>query len=315
MRLILTCSLFALALTSSILAQEVLAQEATTAPLVVTQRDPWEGYNRWMFNSNVAIDKVTLKPLAKGYKAIAPQFFQRGFANAIQNTKEPWTFINAVLQGKGDTSMRTLGRFLINTTVGLGGLFNVAGKWGVQKDEEDLGQTLAVWGVPSGPYLMLPGFGPSNPRDFVGRIVKILYEPVNLVIGREVSSLAGYGQTAAELFDTRVGLLATADPILDKSDDPYITTRSAWYQNRTFKILDGKVPTQAGDDPFETDSSNETPAVPVPAPTSQNTHDKLIETSNLCVAHNCSAAEIDKAMDAARNGTSSTLAVAKALGR
>jgi phospholipid-binding lipoprotein MlaA len=305
MRLILTVSLLAL-------AAPALGQPAQH--VVVTQQDPWQGYNRWMFNTNLNVDKVTLKPAAKAYKAVAPQFFQSGFANAVGNTKEPWTFINAVLQGKADPAFRTLGRFLINTTVGLGGIFNVAGKWGVQHDDEDLGQTLAVWGVPSGPYLMLPGFGPSNPRDAFGRVVKIIYEPVNLVIGKEVSTLAGYGQTAAEVFDTRVSVLGPAESALKQSDDPYVTVRSAWYQNRTYKILDGNVAAQSRDDPFEAEDDPQTPpAATESPPTAPQASNSLRATGDLCVAQDCSPAELDAAMDATRGGTSSDVAVAQAL--
>jgi phospholipid-binding lipoprotein MlaA len=256
MRLILIASFLVLA------APAFCQPDPATA---VSQKDPWEGYNRWMFNVNTTVDRVTLKPLAKGFKAVAPKFVQSGYANLFSNIAEPWTFANAVLQGKSDSSFRTLGRFLINSTVGLGGLFNVADRWGVKQDKEDFGQTLAVWGVPSGPYLMLPAFGPSNPRDLVGRVVKIVYEPINLVITKEVGSLAGYGETGADFFNTRVGLLSTADPILEKSDDPYITTRSAWYQNRLYNILDGNVPTKAGDDAFEQEDNTAAPTAP-PAP-------------------------------------------------
>jgi phospholipid-binding lipoprotein MlaA len=236
-----------------LLSAPVLAEPAPQQ--AVTQADPWEGYNRWMFKVNMAVDKVTLKPAARAWKAVTPRPVQQGFGNVMTNIAEPWTFANAVLQGKADSSFRTLGRFLINSTVGLGGLFNVAGKWGVKPDEEDFGQTLAVWGVPSGPYLMLPGFGPSNPRDALGRVVKFIYEPVDIVVSNEVSNWAGYGLTGAEIFDVRVRLIDTVDPILDKSDDPYVTTRSAWYQNRPYRILDGNVPAQSSDDPFEEDDA------------------------------------------------------------
>jgi phospholipid-binding lipoprotein MlaA len=308
MRLILTASLFALA------APAICQTTATVPKTLVSQEDSWEGYNRWMFNLNLKVDRVTLKPAAKAYKSIAPQFFQRGFSNAISNTKEPWTFINAVLQGKGDPAFRTLGRFLINTTVGLGGIFNVAGKWGVQHYDEDLGQTLAVWGVPSGPYFMLPGFGPSNPRDAFGRLIKIIYEPVNLVIGKEVGKFAGYGQTAAEFFDTRVSLMGPAEIAMEQSDDPYVTVRSAWYQNRIYKILDGNVPAPSGGDLF--DEEGEQPAPPAEAETptaAPQASNDVRSTGDLCVAQNCSPAELDAAMDAARSGMSSEVAVAKAL--
>jgi phospholipid-binding lipoprotein MlaA len=300
MRLISTLSLLSLAIPAYCQPDPASA---------VSQQDPWEGYNRWMFKTNMVIDRVTLKPMAKGFKAVAPKFVQSGYANLFSNIGEPWTFANAVLQGKSDASFRTLGRFLINSTIGLGGLFNVAGRWGVQQDEEDVGQTLAVWGVPSGPYLMLPGFGPSNPRDFIGRVVKIVYEPVDLVISKEVSNWAGYGLTGADFFNTRLGLLSTADPILEKSDDPYVTTRSAWYQNRLYNILDGNVPTKAGDDPFEQDGDASTPTAP-PAP---QANQAMQQTADLCVARDCSPAELDLAMQAVRAGSSSEAAVAKAL--
>jgi phospholipid-binding lipoprotein MlaA len=299
MRLILTLSFLALT------APAYCQPEPATA---VSQRDPLEGYNRWMFKANMNFDRVTLKPMAKGFKAIAPKFVQNGYANLFSNIGEPWTFANAVLQGKSEVSFRTLGRFLINSTVGLGGLFNVAGRWGVQQDEEDFGQTMAVWGVPSGPYLMLPGFGPSNPRDAVGRVIKIIYEPINLVISKEVGNWAGYGETGADFFNTRVGLLSTADPILEKSDDPYVTTRSAWYQNRVYNILDGNVPSKAGDDPFEQEDDAGAPAAP-PAP---QANQALQQTSDLCVARDCSPAELDMAMQAARAGSGSDAAVTKA---
>jgi phospholipid-binding lipoprotein MlaA len=289
----------------------VLAQ---TAPQqVVTQADPWEGYNRWMFKVNMAVDRVTLKPAARAWKAAAPKPVQRGFGNVIRNISEPWTFGNAVLQGKADTSFRTLGRFLINSTVGLGGLFNVAGQWGVKQDEEDFGQTLAVWGVPSGPYLMLPGFGPSNPRDTIGRIVKIIYEPVDIIVSNEISNLAGYGLTAAEVFDVRVQLVDTADPILEKSDDPYVTTRSAWYQNRPYRILDGKVPAKASDDPFEEDAAD-APPTSEPAPPQPQAQNSVRATGDLCIARDCSPVELDAAMDSARAGMGSEAAVSKAQG-
>jgi phospholipid-binding lipoprotein MlaA len=255
MRIILIAGLSALALPA--LAE---TPPKSAAEKVVTQADPWEGYNRWMFKSNMVTDKYTLKPAAKLWKKVMPQPVQKSYGNFFANMSEPWTFGNAVLQGKADTSFRTLGRFMINSTVGIGGLFNVAGKWGVQKDEEDFGQTLAVWGVSSGPYFVLPAFGPSNPRDALGRVVKIIFEPVDILVSDEVNKWAAYGLTAGEVFDVRLQLIDTVDPVLDKSDDPYITTRSAWYQNRPFRILDGKVPAAAGDDPFE--SEEEMPAAP-----------------------------------------------------
>ena len=268
---------------------------------VLAERDPWEAYNRWMFGVNRAGDRYLLKPLAQGYKAVAPRFFRKGFSNAVTNSTEPWTFVNAALQGNGDAAFRTLGRFLINSTVGIGGIFNVAGSWGVQKDDEDFGQTLAVWGVPSGAYLMLPGFGPSNPRDFAGKIGEFFGDPFSFVFERYVSGYPPFSISAAQVFDARVRLLGTADKVIDESKDPYVTVRSAWYQNRRYDILNGNVPASS-DDPFE-DNGSSTPAPSSQPQASSDTPPRIQMTMNLCLARDCSPAELDRAIASSKAGS------------
>jgi phospholipid-binding lipoprotein MlaA len=209
-------------------------------PGSLSANDPWEGYNRGMYKFNIAVDKATLKPAAKAYKAVAPDFFRAGVNNAIENLQEPWTMINAILQAKPNVFFNSAGRFMINSTVGIAGLTDRATKWGVIVHEEDFGQTLASWGVPDGPYLMLPFFGPSSPRDATGVAANFFLDPVKIGLTREVSRYASWGRTGIEIGNFRTKALTTVDPILDKSDDPYVTLRSAYRQRRAYEISDGK---------------------------------------------------------------------------
>jgi phospholipid-binding lipoprotein MlaA len=223
-----------------------------TRPDSVAANDPWEGYNRSMYKFNTAVDRVTLKPAAKAYKAVTPQFFRSGVNNFIENLQEPWTMVNAVLQAKPNVFFNSVGRFMINSTVGIAGLTDRATKWGVIVHEEDFGQTLAAWGVPNGPYLMLPFFGPSSPRDATGFAANFFFDPVKIGLKREVSVYASYARTATEIGNFRTKALSTIDPILDASDDPYVTVRSAYRQKRAYEISDGKQPAiDPNDDLFE----------------------------------------------------------------
>ncbi|MEK7246697.1 MAG: VacJ family lipoprotein, partial [Pseudomonadota bacterium] len=130
--------------------------------------DPIEPANRVIFAFNRAIDAAILKPLAKIYRDFTPKIFQDAVGNILANLRAPVVLANDVLQGEGKRAGNTLARFVVNSTVGLGGMIDAASEMGVPRHAEDFGQTLAVWGVPEGPYLMLPLFGPSNPRDLVG---------------------------------------------------------------------------------------------------------------------------------------------------
>lgn len=224
-------------------------QVETAAPTV---RDPWEGYNRWMYNVNVKIDHATLKPAAKAYKAVTPKPLRDGLSNILHNAEEPWTLINSLLQVRGDPFFETLGRILINSTVGIGGIFDVASKWGVPRSQKELGETLSVWGVPSGPYLMLPFLGPSTPLDAFGSGVKIAFDPVPYGLNKKFGLKASGPYDFMDLLNLRVELLSTADKLIENSEDPYATLRSAYLQNRAYKVSGGKPPEGAkSDDPFE----------------------------------------------------------------
>ena len=133
--------------------------------------DPWQGMNRVFFSFNEGLDRWLLEPVAKGWDFVLPDFAQRGIRNAFDNIRFPIQFSNNLLQAKPADAGRDVARFLVNTTVGIGGLLDPASRIGLPPSNEDFGQTLGVWGVPTGPYVMLPVFGPSNVRDGVGRAV------------------------------------------------------------------------------------------------------------------------------------------------
>ncbi len=236
----------------------IFAQQ-TEAPTAAIQ-DPWEGYNRWMYKTNVKIDHATFKPAAKAYKAVTPKPLRDGLSNVLHNTEEPWTLINSLLQAKGNPFFETLGRILINSTVGIGGLFDVASKWGVPRSQKELGETLSVWGLPSGPYLMLPLLGPSTPLDAFGSGVKIAFDPVPYALNKKFGLKASAPYDFVNLLNLRVELLGTADKLIENSEDPYATLRSAYLQNRAYKISGGKPVSGAkSDDPFENgDAQQET---------------------------------------------------------
>lgn len=221
-------------------------------------RDPLEGFNRAMYTFNDKLDKYALKPLAKGYRAITPAPVSKGISNFFGNLHDPVIMLNNLLQGKPGQAVSDLGRFLVNTTVGIAGLFDVASRWGLQKHNEDFGQTLAVWGVGDGPYLVLPFFGPSNLRDGPAMIVDWEAYPPNHMEERSTRDKL----LLVEVIDKRAQLLDASD-ILNQAagQDPYVFVREASRQRRRNLIYDGNPP-QAAPPPglFEEDS----PAPPGP---------------------------------------------------
>lgn len=220
--------------------------------------DPYENVNRKIWNFNTKVDKVAIKPAAKIYRTVTPKPLRNGITNALNNLQEPFTVANNLLQGKVGAMFTSASRFVINSTVGIAGFTDPATKWGLKNQVEDFGQTLAVWGLPEGPYLVLPFLGPSNPRDTVGTAVKFLANPIKFPIIAYVSAYANYGRYAMEAIDLRSRLLDTADKALDTSTDPYATVRSAYHQRREYLIHDGNVPTVPDkDDIFGEDTNPE----------------------------------------------------------
>ena len=200
------------------------------------ENDPWEGYNRKVYAFNDGLDKV-VRPIAVGYDTLMPDPFQRGVGNFFRNLDAPVTFVNQVLQGKIKQSGTTFGRFLVNSTIGVLGLFDVATKMGMPFYNEDLGQTLATWGYSDSRYLMLPFFGPSTFRDGTGRLVDSYYHPV----GRAIHGNDEWGLWIFRGIDLRARFLSQ-DAELKEAYDPYVLMRDVWMQNRQYQIYDGDPP-------------------------------------------------------------------------
>ncbi|MDO9487524.1 MAG: VacJ family lipoprotein [Sphingomonadaceae bacterium] len=227
-----------------LLAATFLGACATTpGHQLAAERDPYEKTNRGIYNFNRGLDKAVVTPATKAYRAVTPKAAQRGIGNVFNNVDEPYSFVNAVLQGKVKQAFRTAARFLINTTLGVGGLADHATDMGLPEEPEDLGQTLAVWGMKSGPYIMLPLFGPSTVRDAIGFGVERVADPYRLAINEaNLKTIETVGLTGLELADTRSFVMDTADPLLEGSADEYATVKSAFLQYRWNLIHDGAAP-------------------------------------------------------------------------
>ena len=212
--------------------------------------DPWEPLNRTMYNVNDAVDRVTLRPVAKAYKAVLPSFARRGVTNFSQNLLVPRSIVNNLLQGKPAESATEFVRLLVNSTVGIGGLFDVASASGVPQHDETFRQTAAVWGLPKGPYVYIPILGPQTLTD-------ALILPLDLVV---TDPLWHYETTSVrdKLYVLRAinlrARLLTAEKLLADSKDPYITIRESFLQNRLYEIHDGNPPV---DDDFYDDFYDE----------------------------------------------------------
>jgi len=206
--------------------------------------DPLENINRAVYEFNEVIDDNLFEPISRAYKDHLPVFVQDRISDFFGNLRDVSTLANQILQFKPEESFTTLGRIIVNSTVGLVGLFDIASEMELTTDNEDFGQTMAVWGVDSGPFTMLPLLGPSTFRDSVGLFID-LNSDANLISRSE-----GIGFVSAEalnLIDKRVELLPITD-ILDQSDDPYITMRSSYLQKRQFDIFDGDPPVDEDDE-------------------------------------------------------------------
>ena len=202
--------------------------------------DPLEPLNRATHGFNKAFDKVLMKPVAEFYRALVPGFLRRGITNILDNLMAPFTLANDLLQGKVERGGNTIARFAINSTVGIGGFFDPATDWGIEKHKEDFGETLAVWGVGEGFYLVLPFFGPSNPRDFVGLGVEFFADPVSLYLDAEDQRELRIARTSLEIIDARERFIDPLEDLERNSSDLYAAMRSAYRQNRAYRISDGK---------------------------------------------------------------------------
>lgn len=208
---------------------------ATAAPLSANSEvDPWEGFNRPVFNFNEGVDKYALKPLTQGYRYVTPDIAEKGVSNFFNNLRDVRNLLNNLLQLKIEGAGQSFARLTFNSTFGLFGLIDVATPMGIERKPEDFGQTLGYWGTASGPYLVLPFFGPSNPRDGLGLVADMAVDPVFHVDDRATRN----SLSALELIDTRSKLLQ-AEQII--SGDKYSFVRDAYMQRREYQINDKTV--------------------------------------------------------------------------
>lgn len=205
-------------------------------------RDPLQGYNRAMFKANDAVDRAVLRPGAVAYRTVTPVPARRGFARVLENLTEPWSAINALLQLKPRRAVNSLGRFIVNTTIGVGGLADHATDLGLKPTREDFGQTLARWGVKDGGYLVLPLLGPSSVRDAAGLGVGMVADPQSLLVSRTLNpngALENSAVVATRAINARSELIDSGvEEVLNSSADAYATARSAFFQRRAADIAD-----------------------------------------------------------------------------
>lgn len=201
-------------------------------------RDPWEPMNRSIYQFNDAVDTIALKPAAELYVKVLPSMVRTGVNNFFGNLGDVWSMANSAMQLKGQDTVETFMRISVNTFMGLGGVLDVATAMGIEKRREDFGQTLGYWGVQSGPYVMLPLFGPSTLRDALAFPVDMQGNVTNQLSDQRTRNAL----LATRLVDTRAGLLRTVDAVKASSLDPYSFVRDAYLQKRRNDIYDGNPP-------------------------------------------------------------------------
>jgi phospholipid-binding lipoprotein MlaA len=216
------------------------------APAKKDPRDPFERVNRATYKFNDTVDRAVLKPVAKGYKKVTPGFVQTGVANFFSNLEQPTVIISDLLQAKFKPAFSDTGRFLMNTTIGLGGLLDPATSAGLDRNDEDLGQAFGKWGIGPGPYLMVPLFGPSDLRDGIGSIGQVYTDPVHYV----ERDAWRYSINGVGVINLRAGLLET-DQALANTFDKYAFIRNAYLQRREYLVTDGAVTPSIDEEPLE----------------------------------------------------------------
>ncbi len=202
--------------------------------------DPLEPFNRVVFDVNLTLDGLIFKPFATMYRGVMPEVGRTAVHNVLSNLREPVVFVNDVLQGELERAGTAAGRFAINSTIGILGIIDVATDFGLEQHSEDFGQTFAVWGVGEGPFLMLPLFGPSNPRDAVGLVAQIFGDPVNIAAVAYDLDEVPLARSLLTGLDERERNLDTLDEIERTSLDFYAALRSLYRQRRADEIRNSK---------------------------------------------------------------------------
>lgn len=206
--------------------------------------DPLEPMNRALYQFHDAVDTAVVKPIAQGYIDFVPQLIRRGVSNVFNNIDDLFSAINGLLQGKPDKAGDDLGRVLLNTMWGIGGLFDLASDLGIERGGEDFGQTLAVWGFRPGPYLFVPFVGPLTVRDGTGYVIRIALGPVGYIPDVPLrNSLYGLGAV-----DLRAQFIGAGELVDTAALDRYTFIRNAYMQRRRYLIYDGKPPRESDEE-------------------------------------------------------------------
>ena len=227
-------------------AAPAFAQDAQTTSAAGAQiPDPWEPMNRALFSFTMTVDRAVIAPGIHLYRRATPEPVQTGIRNVVYNLYEPRTFANDMLQGRFEKAGETTVRFVANSTAGLGGLIDVAGKTGLPGHDPDFGQTLGRWGFGTGPYIFVPFYGPSDLRDGIGKVTDALGDPVSWTIGDIRTTTFGRVRAGVNVLQARVDLDDQLEGMRRDFTDPYATLRSAYSQNRAFKVQEAKGVTPA----------------------------------------------------------------------
>jgi len=216
--------------------------------------DPLEPTNRYVFEVNRFLDIMLIKPWADTYRLVVPEFGRHRVSSILNNMGEPLNFANEILQGRFEDGFTTVGRFLINSTAGIGGMFDVASEIGLPEKEGDFGQTLYTWGLPDGPYLVLPLFGPSNPRDAFGMGVEMYVDPVGFAFTEGGMKSANWARAGSGALDKRAEFIEPLDALERTSIDFYAQLRSMARQRRAKQLGGESTPTPTFD--FYSDPSH-----------------------------------------------------------
>ena len=213
--------------------------------------DPLEPMNRQIFLLNTIFDEVALEPAARLYRMWGPPDIRDGISNFVGNWREPVTFVNDILQIEPKRAGTSFLRFLINSSFGILGTFDTASSWGIKGHNEDFGETFAVWGLPEGPFIMLPFLGPSNARDLSGFTVDFFYDPTSMWLSHKKWPYVRYGRLGLKGLIYREENLETLDDLSKSSTDFYATMRSSYRQLRTYDINNGNLDPSEEDDLFD----------------------------------------------------------------
>jgi phospholipid-binding lipoprotein MlaA len=235
--------------------------------------DPLEPTNRKILEANMVLDKILLRPVAKAYVTILPEEARDALRRVLDNLKEPVVVINNVLQGRLDSAGITVGRFVVNSTLGVAGLMDVASKWGMERQPADFGQTLYVLGFPEGPYLILPVFGPSNPRDAIGMGVDAYIDPFALLATAENADELEISRFVLDGVDQRARVLDVLDDLQKNSLDFYAALRSLSQQKRAAELRRGAAPETAPNFYNDPGKAAPKPAQPAAPATPANFYD------------------------------------------